>query len=343
MCGINGIFAYHYAANAVDSRELERSRDHMQARGPDGAGTWLSPDERIGLAHRRLAIIDLSPAGAQPMASANGKLVVTFNGEIYNYQQLRLQLEARGHVFNSHSDTEVLLQLYIERGESMVDALRGMFAFAIWDSERKVLFLARDPYGIKPLYYADDGWTFRFASQVKALLAGGAISRDPEPAGTIGFYLWGSVPEPFTTCQAIRALPAGCTMRIDRLGAGEPQRYHSIAKVYRDAEERNHPADAGAAVSAIHPKTLPTPSTRASPVPPSAILDENYEFSLNTLQYCIINHLDNRLPQAELDQKPLGYGEDCLPRLFSPPGPPIPCPDRATHHAGGRKYPRPAR
>ena len=109
----------------------------------------------------------------------------------------------------------------------MVHDLRGMFAFAIWDSRRGELFLARDPYGIKPLYYADDGWTFRFASQVKALLAGGAVSRDPEPAGSSGFYLWGSVPEPFTTYQAIRALPAGCTMRVDRDRRAEPERYHS--------------------------------------------------------------------------------------------------------------------
>ena len=102
-------------------------------------------------------------------------------------------------MFRSQSDTEVLLHLYDEKGEAMVHDLRGMFAFAIWDAERKRLFLARDPYGIKPLYYADDGWTLRFASQVKALLAGGKVSRDPEPAGQVGFYLWGSVPEPFTT------------------------------------------------------------------------------------------------------------------------------------------------
>ena len=155
----------------------------MAARGPDGKGEWVSDDGRVGFGHRRLSIIDLSDAGAQPMASADGTLVVTFNGEIYNYRELRRGLEAKGHVFRSQSDTEVLLHLYAEKGEAMVHELRGMFAFAIWDAERRALFLARDPYGIKPLYYADDGWTFRFASQVKALLAGGAVSRDPEPAG----------------------------------------------------------------------------------------------------------------------------------------------------------------
>ena len=125
-------------------------------------------------------------------------------------------------MFRSQSDTEVLLHLYAEKGEAMVHDLRGMFAFAIWDSERKRLFLARDPYGIKPLYYADDGWTLRFASQVKALLAGGKVSHDPEPAGQVGFYLWGSVPEPFTTFRQIRVLPAGCTAIVDRIGVHSP-------------------------------------------------------------------------------------------------------------------------
>src|SRR5262249_46742567 len=175
MCGINGIFAYHYAANAVDRAELVRVRDHMAARGPDGMGEWIGEDGRIGFGHRRLAIIDLSDAGAQPMVSADGKLVVTFNGEIYNYRQLRNRLGIKGQVFRSRSDTEVLLHLYAAKGDAMVHDLRGMFAFALWDADRRTLLLARDPYGIKPLYYADDGWTFRFASQVKALRAGGTI------------------------------------------------------------------------------------------------------------------------------------------------------------------------
>ena len=232
MCGVNGIFAYHYAANPIDRNELIRTRDHMTARGPDGCGTWVSGDERIGFGHRRLAIIDLSEAGAQPMSNDDGSLVVTFNGEIYNYRELRRDLEAKGYRFKSHSDTEVLLRLYEDQGEKMVYALRGMFAFGIWDLRRRQVFLARDPFGIKPLYYADDGWTFRFASQVKALLAGGKVSRDPEPAGVVGFYLWGSVPEPFTTYQEIRSLEAGCTMVVDRIGTHEPRRYHSIAAVY---------------------------------------------------------------------------------------------------------------
>lgn len=240
MCGINGIFAYHYAANPIDRAELVRTRDRMAARGPDGVGAWVSDDGDVGIGHRRLSIIDLSDAGAQPMANADVSLVVTFNGEIYNYQALRRGLEAKGYVFRSNTDTEVLLHLYDAKGDAMVHDLRGMFAFAIWDARRRQLFLARDPYGIKPLYYADDGWTFRFASQVKALIAGGGVSRDPEPAGVVGFYLWGSVPEPFTTYQSIRSLPAGATLTIDRVGARAAKRYHSIAQVLVDAERGRH-------------------------------------------------------------------------------------------------------
>src|SRR6478752_4598943 len=238
MCGIAGILAYRNVAPAVDRTELIRMNDRMAARGPDGQGLWIADGGRVGFAHRRLAIIDLSERGAQPMHSADGRLTITFNGEIYNYKELKAGLEARGHRFRSDSDTEVLLQLYAERGPTMVEALRGMFAFGLWDAERRQLLLARDPLGIKPLYYADDGWTLRFASQVKALLAGGKLSHDPEPAGQVGFYLWGSVPEPFTTFRQIRILPAGCTVMVDRIGVHSPKRYHSIAAIYCEAEAR---------------------------------------------------------------------------------------------------------
>ncbi len=241
MCGIAGVHAYHYAANPVDGAELAAMSARMAARGPDGAGCWTDGAARIGLAHRRLAIIDPSAEADQPMASADGRLVVVFNGEIYNHAELRAELIAKGHVFRTRSDTEVLLHLYAERGVDMVHALRGMFAFAMWDARENTLTLARDPYGIKPLYYSDDGWTVRFASQVKALLAGGALSRDPDPAGAVGFLLFGSVPEPFTMYRAIRAVPAGAVVRVDRAGAGPARRYHAIAQVWRDGAASTAP------------------------------------------------------------------------------------------------------
>ncbi len=237
MCGINGLFAYNPSGPLIDSEELIRTRDHMAARGPDGCGLWISQNQCVGLGHRRLAIIDLSERAAQPMSLTNGSLQITFNGEIYNYKELRKHLSAYGVIFRSQSDTEVLLHLYQKYGEAMVYHLRGMFAFAIWDELKNELFLARDPYGIKPLYYSDDGHTFRFASQVKALIAGGAISREPDPAGVVGFLQWGSVPEPGTIYQQIQSLPAGHTVKISRNGATPSKSYWSLAHTLEQACE----------------------------------------------------------------------------------------------------------
>ncbi len=233
MCGITGIYAYRAAA--VDMTALRRMRDYMAMRGPDGSGEWCASDRRIAFGHRRLSIIDLSEQGSQPMLSADGRIAVTFNGEIYNYQALRKDLEANGCVFRSRTDTEVLIHLYRRHGPGMVSRLRGMFAFGLWDAGQQSLLLARDPYGIKPIYFSDDGKKFAFASMVKALLAGGNVSKEADPAGIVGFYLFGSVPEPFTTYQAIRALPAGTCLTIDARGAQKRWRYFSLPEKYRDA------------------------------------------------------------------------------------------------------------
>jgi asparagine synthase (glutamine-hydrolysing) len=242
MCGVNGLFAYGGAAPAPDARELLATRDAMAARGPDGAGAWWSDDRRCGLGHQRLAILDPTPRAAQPMLSAEGRYAITFNGQIYNFPALRRGLEARGVVFRTSCDTEALLHLYAERGAAMLGELRGMFALAIWDAARRGLFLARDPYGIKPLYVADDGRTVRFASQVKALLAGGAVSREPDPAGVVGFHLLGSVPEPFTLYREIRALPAGCSQWVDAAGAETPKPYVSLPAILAEGAASAAPA-----------------------------------------------------------------------------------------------------
>ena len=232
MCGINGIFAHSSAAEWPQETELAATRDAMRNRGPDGAGTWWTADRRCALGHRRLSILDLSDRASQPMISDDGKLVVVFNGEIYNYPHLRADLESAGRRFRTTSDTEVLLHLYALHGKDMVRHLRGMFTFAIWDEKREGLFLARDVYGIKPLYTSYASGTFRFASQVKALLAGGHVSRDPEPAGIVGFHLFGSVPEPFTTYRDIRALPAGHVQWVDAAGPRESRPFASLAEVF---------------------------------------------------------------------------------------------------------------
>ena len=224
MCGINGLLRLSPAAPPLDREELLRTRERMAVRGPDGAGDWLSPDGRAALASRRLAILDLSAAGAQPMASADGRLHAVLNGEIYNFRELRAALEREGRRFRSQSDTEVLLALYAREGAAMLRRLRGMFGLALWDEAEQTLLLARDPLGIKPLYYAVEGGVLRFASQVKALEAGGAVSRGVEPAGLAGFLLWGSVPEPWTIRRGVRALPAGHRLRVrdGRIEGPEP-------------------------------------------------------------------------------------------------------------------------
>ncbi len=228
MCGIAGLFAHEHNAPPVDIDCLTRMNDAMVPRGPDGDGIWISEDERTGFAHRRLSIIDLTEGGTQPKQLAGGRYVITFNGEIYNFRELRSELKAQGNRFKTNSDTEVLLHLYQRDGSDMVEHLRGMFAFAIFDREKQGIFLARDGFGIKPLYYSDDGGTFRFASQVKALLAGREIDTEPSAAGRAGFYVWGYVPEPWTMFKKIRALPAGCTMWIDHNGARSPARYFDV-------------------------------------------------------------------------------------------------------------------
>ncbi len=228
MCGINGILRLADSAPAIDREELLRSRDSMISRGPDGAGAWISDDGRVALASRRLAILDLSAAGAQPMASADGRFHAVMNGEIYNFAGLRRELEADGVRFRSHSDTEVVLALYAREPAdpaALLPRLRGMYALAIWDDREKSLLLARDPLGIKPLYLATETGAdacLRFASQVKALEAGGAISREIDPAGVAGFLLWGSVPEPLTIRKAVRALPPGHHLIVREGRIGEP-------------------------------------------------------------------------------------------------------------------------
>jgi len=229
MCGINGILRLSDTAPALDREELLRTRDAMAARGPDGAGAWTSSDGRVALASRRLAILDLTEAGAQPMASDDGRFHIVINGEIYNFAELRRELEAEGVRFRSHSDTEVVLALYAREGAAMLGRLRGMYGLAIWDGRDKSLLLARDPLGIKPLYFAVEGGCLRFASQVKALEAGGAVSREVDPAGVAGFLLWGSVPEPLTIRRAVRALPAGHFLVIQDGVLGEPRPHEAVA------------------------------------------------------------------------------------------------------------------
>lgn len=231
MCGIAGLVTTAGPTGALSSDAVQRMTDHMRARGPDAQGLWMG--EGVVLGHRRLAILDLDVRANQPMLSADRRFAIVFNGEIYNFRELRRDLAEQGASFRTNSDTEVLLVLFEREGERMLRRLRGMFALAIWDAQEHALFLARDPYGIKPLYYARLKTGLLFASQVKALLASGAVSAQQEAAGLAGFCLWGSVPEPWTLFRDIFALPAGHWLRMRDDAAGTPVCWHDIRSHWR--------------------------------------------------------------------------------------------------------------
>lgn len=214
MCGIAGLWSYE--ARELDAAEhsLRTMLAHMVHRGPDDEGVWADHEAGVLLGHRRLAVIDLSPLGHQPMVTEDGQLVVVFNGEIYNFTELRSDLIARGARFVSGSDTEVLLHGYRIWGERMIEHLVGMFSFAVWNAAKRELFLARDRAGEKPLYYADGAWGFAFASEVAALteLPGVADELDPDALASYLHYQY--IPAPYSIYRAIRKLPPGSAMRV---------------------------------------------------------------------------------------------------------------------------------
>src|SRR5205823_15134504 len=191
MCGF--IAAFGNAQQVLGSSALCRALERMRRRGPDDEGIWQAEGAVLG--HKRLAILDLDPRAVQPMQSICGRYVIVFNGEIYNFRALRRDLESRGVVFRTTSDTEVILALFAAEGEAMLPKLHGMFAFAIWDCVTRRAFIARDPYGIKPLYLAVASGSVMIASQVKALLATGGVSREPDARGQGGFWSEGRTSE----------------------------------------------------------------------------------------------------------------------------------------------------
>lgn len=210
MCGIAGIL--NLDGGPASPAVLVRMSETIIHRGPDGQGHWN--DGPVGLAHRRLAIIDLSPAGHQPMQSACGRYVLTYNGEIYNFRELRAELETRGYQFRSRSDTEVVLYALSEWGTQALSRFNGMFAFALWDRQEKVLTLARDRYGIKPLYYAVIGKTLVFGSEIKALLAHPEVKANINLPGLLEYFTFQNFFTSDTLFRDVKLLPAGSLMRL---------------------------------------------------------------------------------------------------------------------------------
>ena len=211
MCGIAGILSKKLDNHAI-APKLGAMQEALNHRGPDGRGDYFSPSGHAGLAHTRLSIIDLSDNGAQPMSSHNDRYTISFNGEIYNYQTLREELIQQGHTFQSQSDTEVILNSYIEFGDACVNKLRGMFAFVIWDEQEQSAFAARDPFGIKPFYYWHDQNSFAFASEIKAVMQSGLNKKTLSSQGVFSYFKTGSVSEPYTLINDIQLLQAGHTL-----------------------------------------------------------------------------------------------------------------------------------
>ena len=229
MCGIVG---YAGRAGALPTDLLAVMRDKIAHRGPDGAGIWSAPDDSVVLGHRRLAILDLSPSGSQPMANSNGTSVVVFNGEIYNHGELRRELAAGGARFTGRSDTEVLLAAYDAWGERCVERLRGMFAFAIYDQTRRALFMARDRAGEKPLYWAEHRGGLVFASELKALMVDPEFPRGLSPDGLAYYLTFGYVPGDQCILQGVHKLmPAHCLTWPLSGGAPAIRRYWDIPPV----------------------------------------------------------------------------------------------------------------
>jgi len=233
MCGIAGIFHLE-TAKPVDPARVQRMIDVMPHRGPDGSGVWTAPG--VGLGHRRLSIIDLS-TGAQPMMTQDEGLVVTYNGEIYNFTEIRAELQAKGHVFRTHSDTEVILHAYRQWGEDCLKRFNGMFAFALYDKATQSLWLVRDRLGVKPLYYASlsDG-SLIFGSELKVLLAHPLLRREPDLTAIEDYMHYGYVPDDACFVAGVRKLGAGETLRAVRgQPLPQPTRYWDISFA-----DRNH-------------------------------------------------------------------------------------------------------
>jgi asparagine synthase (glutamine-hydrolysing) len=213
MCGITGIFDTRDGSDI--SRELlHRMNETQFHRGPDEGGLHLEPG--LGLGHRRLSIIDLS-TGQQPLFNEDGSVVVVFNGEIYNFQELVPELVALGHHFRTHSDTEVIVHAWEAWGEACVERFRGMFAFALWDRKQETLFVVRDRFGVKPLYYAFlDTGEFIFGSELKSLMVHPCLTRNIDPLAVEDYFAYGYVPEPRTIFKHVCKLPPGFTLTLKR-------------------------------------------------------------------------------------------------------------------------------
>jgi asparagine synthase (glutamine-hydrolysing) len=241
MCGIAGIVNLSRTAGPPDRALVNRMTDVLTHRGPDDRGVWL--DDRVALGHRRLSIIDLSAHGRQPMRNEDGSVQITYNGEVYNFADLKHRFKlAERHTFQSRTDTEVLVHLYEELGMDMLSELNGMFAFALWDARRRELYLARDPYGIKPLFYTRQGDRLLFASEIKGLLEDPDVPRRVNLQALHDFLTYDYIPGAQTAFEGILEVPPGHVLKVDGEGEISIQRYRELSYLVDDSIDEEQAA-----------------------------------------------------------------------------------------------------
>jgi len=317
MCGIAGW------SGSYPRELLGRMAKTISHRGPDDEGTELVGDGRAGLVHRRLSIIDLSPAGHQPMWDAEHSTAIVYNGELYNFREIRAELEADGFRFRSQSDTEVLLQLYRRDGEKMLERLNGIFAFAIWDDRKRCLFIARDPLGVKPLYYTRTAHGLLFASEIKALLQSGDVDRTLD-LGAIDRHmhlLWS--PAPDTALANVKKLEPGCALRVRDGFIERSWRYYSLPY---DQEIDDSLSEARAADELRERITLAVERQLVADVPIGAFLSGGLDSS------SVVALAARAMPRGSLRCFTIGFRDPAAQREGM--GDDLPYAERVANHLG---------
>jgi len=273
MCGIVGILSTN---EKVDLDTVKKMRDRMTHRGPDDEGVYLSKDGLVALGHRRLSIIDLSSRGKQPMRNEDGTIWVVYNGEIYNFQSLRQELEELGHVFQSDTDTEVIVHAYEAWGEDCITRFGGMFAFAVWDEKRKIMLLARDRLGIKPLFYYWDGNVFIFSSEIKGILPYSKVNRAIDTTALFDYFTYLYIPPPKTIYSHIRKIREGHILKYEN-DSLEEHKYWDI-----NFEERNRLTEAQTEELLLEKLKKAVQSYMVSDVPVGVLLSGGFDSSTVT-------------------------------------------------------------
>tara|TARA_B100000780_G_scaffold278588_2_gene252665 strand:- start:9989 stop:11869 length:1881 start_codon:yes stop_codon:yes gene_type:complete len=299
MCGIAGFSNFHLQEGS--EAELEAMGQAIYHRGPDAGGIYL--DEQIGLCHRRLSILDLSEAGNQPMYSADGSLVIVFNGEIYNFLEIRAELEQQGVTFKSHTDTEVILALYAREGVKCLEKLNGMFAFALWDKNTQELFIARDRLGKKPLYYYTEGDRFAFGSEIKAILALKDIPREIRLDAVYDFFAYQYVPDPKSIFQHINKLPPAHYMLLNKNGFSIHEYWDVSFKNISTQSEEEHKAQLKALLEKVTRQRMisdvPLGAFLSGGVDSSGVVAMMAEASETPVKTCTIGFDDEKFNEAD--------------------------------------------